>query len=89
MVVWVLEHRVGVSVPLPLSPSRIHTHRLTSHRTESKALFSIIVRCGAAPLHAVSTTICSTVGVVSAIIEVGELAQSTIRVTASCPHNYC
>lgn len=58
-----------------------------SHGTEPKTLFLIIVCCGATPFHAVSTPICSAVGVVSAIVEEGELAQSAIGITASCCHN--
>lgn len=70
-----------------MSPS--HTYKLTSHGTEPKTLFCVIVRCGATPFHAISTSLCSTVSVVSAIVEEGELAQSTIRITASCCHNHC
>lgn len=74
---------------IPLSPSTTIAHTLTSHGTEPKTLFCIIVGCGATPLHAISAPICSAVSVVSAIVEVGELAQSTIRITTSCYHNRC
>lgn len=65
------------------------THQRTCHGTEPKTLFCIIVCCGPTPFHAISASLCGTVSVVSPIIQEGELAQSTIRVTASCCHNYC
>lgn len=64
-------------------------HTLTSHGAEAEASLCVVVCCSAAPLHAVSTAVSGAVGVVPAVVEVGELAQSTIRISASCCYNYC
>lgn len=80
---------LGLCVPVVPYLFITQTQRHTSHRTEAKAMFCIIVCRCATPLHAVSTSVSSTVRVVSSIIEVGELAQSTIWITASCHHHYC
>lgn len=63
--------------------------RPTCHWTEAEALFPIKVVGGPAPLHAVLATISGAVGVVAAVVEVGELTQGAVGVSTAGRHqNY-
>lgn len=62
---------------------------LTSHRTETKFLVSIIVFSGSTPLHVVSPSLRSTVSIVAVVIQEGEVAQSTIGIATTCLDQNC
>lgn len=62
-------------------------YALTSHGTESIHLLSVIVVSSAAPSHAISSPISGAVCVIATTVEEGEVAQSTIGVSANCCYN--
>lgn len=62
---------------------------LTSHRAESKLLIGIVVLGGATPFHVVPPTLRSTVSVIAVVVQEGEVAQSTIGISASSLNQNC
>jgi len=83
-------HVAQVMLLIPLIPNAIHDPFIGcadllvgSHWAESKLLIGIVVLGGAAPFHVVPATLRSTVGVIPVVVQEGEVAQSTIGISAS------
>lgn len=70
-------------------PSFFSCDWLTSHGAETETLLIVIVCCGAAPFHPISTSFCGAVSVVLTIIDEWELTQSSIGITTTCYHKHC
>lgn len=62
---------------------------LTSHGTEPKLLVHVIVLGCSTPFHVVPPALRSTVGVVTVVVQEGEVAQGTVGISASSLNQNC